>query len=77
MTPLHHIGDFIRDLLLAVPIPMVRVLFILVPLLLLAWVLFLPKSQTRPPEAKRGRWNNLKIWAALALMIQIFLYALL
>jgi hypothetical protein len=77
MTPLHQVGDFIRDLLLAVPMPAVRVLFVLVPLLLLAWVLFLPKSQTRPPEAKQGGWKNLKIWAALALMIQIVIYALL
>jgi hypothetical protein len=74
MTPLHEIGDFIRNILLAVPMPLVRIFFILVPLLLLLWVLFLPKSQTQPPEEAQGRWNNLKIWAALALVIQIVLY---
>lgn len=76
MTPLHHIGNALREALLAVPLPAVRILFILVPLALLIWVLFLPASQVRPPGERRNVKNNLKIWAALALVIQIVLYSM-
>jgi hypothetical protein len=76
MTPLHQIGNALRELMLAVPLPAVRILFVLVPLLLLAWVLFLPGEHTRPPGRKGKAGENLKIWAALALLIQIAIYAL-
>lgn len=77
MTPLHAIGDFIRGILLVIPLPAVKILFILVPLILLAWVLFLPKEQVVPPGKERGIGSNLKVWAALALLIQVILYAVL
>lgn len=76
MTPLHHIGNAIREAMLAVPLPAVRILFILVPLVLLIWVLFLPASQARPPGKRKNVKDNLKIWAALALVIQIVLYSM-
>ena len=76
MTPLHQIGNALRELVLSVPLPAVRVLFVLVPLALLVWVLFLPREHTRPPGGKGRAGENLKIWAALALLIQIAIYAL-
>ena len=75
MTPLHQIGNALRDLLLAIPLPVVRILFLLVPLVLLLWVLLLPRDHTSPPDGKRRLGENLKIWAALALLIQIVIYA--
>ena len=74
MTPLHVIGDYLRQLFAAVPLPAVRVLFVAVPLVMLVWVLTLPRSAVVPPESK-GRWDeNLKVWAGLALLIQVVIY---
>jgi len=77
MTPLHTIGNFVRNLLLAVPLPAVRVLFLAVPIVLWIWVLRLPREQTNPPDS-HGRWReNLKVGASLALLLQILIYLLL
>ena len=77
MTPLHSIGEWLRTLLLEVPLPAVRALFLLTLIGLAAWVVRLPKTATCPPEGAK-RWDeNLKIGALLALAIQIVIYALL
>ena len=77
MTPLHYIGGFVRNLLLQVPLPMVRVLFLAVPILLLIWVLRLPREATTPPQSTGRTGENLKIGAAVALVIQIVIYSVL
>jgi hypothetical protein len=75
MTPLHYFGEFLRDLLAAVPLVWVRVLFVGLPLAVMVWVVSLPKESTRP-QAGRTHWaENLKIWAVLALLVQIVIYA--
>lgn len=77
MTPLHTIGDLVRDLLLQVPLSVVRGVFVAIPLLLLIWVLRLPKEETAPAEPT-GRWGeNLKIGAGAALLIQVLVYTFL
>ena len=77
MTPLHHIGNLLRELLLQIPLPVVRALFIALPAAVLIWVLTLPKEATTSPEGT-GRWDaNLKTGAAIALVIQIVIYSLL
>jgi len=76
MNLLHQIGDLLRGWLLQVPLPAVRGLFLLALISLLLWVLFLPKAMTVPPEGARGWQDNLKIWAGLALLIQILIYSL-
>ncbi|QDV26797.1 hypothetical protein [Aureliella helgolandensis] len=77
MTPLHSFGEFLRQTLMLVPLSWVRVLFVGSLILLLIWVLCLPKSVTTPPEGTQ-RWDaNLKLSAALALVIQILIYAML
>ncbi len=77
MTPLHRVGDFLRNLLLLVPLWAVKCLFLAVPVTLLVWVLWLPREQTTPPDDS-GTWTaNLKVGAALALLAQIVIYALL
>ena len=77
MTPLHHIGDLVRELLLQIPLPVARGLFIALPVAVLIWVLTLPKEATTSPETT-GRWStNLKTGAAIALLLQIVIYSLL
>ncbi len=77
MTPFHAIGDFLRELFGRVPLAAVQVLFVAVPVVLLLWVLALPDEEVKPPE-RTGRWDeNLRLWAAFALGIQILIYTLL
>ena len=74
MTPLHTIGEMVRELMLSIPLSMVRVLFLAVPVALLIWVVRLPNERTTPSEPT-GRWSeNLKIPAAAALVVQIIIY---
>ena len=76
MSILHRIGDFVRDALGQVPLSVARCLFIAVPVVLLVWVLMLP-TRTTTPEGHTGSWGeNLKTWAAVALLLQIAIYAL-
>ena len=76
MTVLHTMGGALRDLLSQVPMPGVRALFVALPIGLLIWVLRLPPEATTPPEGT-GRWDeNLKLWASIALLIQIAIYTL-
>ena len=59
----------------SLPPGLVRVLFVALPVLVLAWVLRLPAEQTNLPG---GRWDtNLKLGAAVALLVQIGIYLLL
>ena len=76
MTPLHCIGDWLRDVLLLIPMGVVRVLFVAVPGLLIIWVLSLPRASTTPPGTKGRPLDNLKLWAVLALLIQVVIYAI-
>ncbi len=77
MTPLHSLGDIIRDSFLQIPLSAVRVLFVAVPVLVLVWVLTLPREETTPEEETGRRRSNLKIGAAVALGIQIVIYSFL
>jgi hypothetical protein len=75
MTPLHALGDLLRGLFSRVPLAAVRVIFVLLLVVLLAWVLSLPRSETTPPGRDSGWDANLKLWAAVALLIQIAIYS--
>jgi hypothetical protein len=74
MSPLHRIGDLLRSALLGLPLGAVRALFVLSLTVLLVWVLRLPRGATSPHEAPTRPSENLKVWAALALAIQIAIY---
>lgn len=76
MSPLHQLGESIRQLLLQVPLGVARALFILLIAALLVWVLTLPKAQTMPPNREPRLTENLKFWAALSLLIQMVIYSL-
>jgi hypothetical protein len=76
MTLLHHIGDFLRELLLRVPLGAARGLFVLTMIAVMLWVLSLPKRETADP-ASAAAARDLKPWAVLALLVQVVIYALL
>lgn len=75
-TPLHDFGGLVREALLHVPLWGARALFIALPALVLLWVLRLPREETTDPAAADGRGSNLKWGAAVALCVQIAIYAL-
>lgn len=75
-TPLHTVGKFFRELSAQVPLSVVRVVFIAIPTLLLVWVLVLPRTATTPPQATGRFGENLKLGAAVALILQIIIYSL-
>jgi hypothetical protein len=80
MSPLHHLGEAIRELLLGIPLGAAKALFILFLGALLLWVLTLPRAQTTPPQSSPGKVRlseNLKIWAAASLVLQLLIYLLL
>jgi hypothetical protein len=77
MSPLHQFGEAVRQLLLQVPLGVARALFVFLLIALLVWVLTLPRAQTTPPNRKPRLGENLKLWASLALLIQILIYAFL
>lgn len=81
-TPLHTIGDALRHALLAIPLPVVRVLFLALLAGVLIWVLTLPRSETTEPgsdapNGERRSGANLKVGATLALVLQLAIYSLL
>lgn len=75
MTPLHVIGNTIRELLAAIPLPVVRGLFLTMLIGLLIWVLRLPRSETTAASDTDRSGMNLKWGAALAILLQIVIYA--
>lgn len=75
MTPLHHFGSFVRDLFAAIPLAAARGLFLATLVVVLVWVIRLPKETARSSPA--SRWTeDLRVWAAVALAIQIAIYAM-
>ncbi len=76
MTPLHQIGDFLRNWLLLVPLPAVRALFVVTLAIVLIWVWRLPRAATTPAGGARHWDENLKVGATAALVVQIVIYSL-
>jgi hypothetical protein len=75
MTPLHQLGSLLRDIAGALPLPLVRGLFVLTCVAVLIWVVRLPKSSAR--ASPDSPWSeDLRLWASIALLIQIAIYAL-
>lgn len=75
MTILHWIGDSLRSLLMQVPLSAARWLFVGLMLALMAWIVQLPSLQTTPPDRRSEWYEDLKIWAWLALMFQVVVYS--
>lgn len=76
MTPLHEIGQAVRDALQLVPLGAVRAIVVALLVLLLMWVIRLPRAAT--VDVRGGdRGVDLRWGAAAALVIQIVIYVLL
>ena len=74
MTPLHRLGESLRYILMEIPLPLVRWLFVATLVAVLVWVIRLPRSVTTPPDGAK-RWDeNLKYAACFALVLQILIY---
>lgn len=75
MTPFHYIGDFVRSLMISIPMPVARGLFALFFIGLIIWVIRLPRERWAPSkEGKITLSANLKLWALVALGIQLAIY---
>ena len=75
MTFLHWIGDSLRRVLEQVPLSAARWLFIALFLGLLFWIVQLPANRTTP-RGRQSKWyQDLRIWAWTAVMIQIVIYS--
>jgi len=77
MTPLHYIGEWLREALLLIPMGIVRALFVALPIVLILWVLSLPRTATTPPGDHGRPYENMKIYAVMALLIQVLIYSVL
>ncbi len=77
MTPLHYVGELLRQTLQEIPLFAVRLLFVASLVGLLVWVIRLPRSVTCSPDGAPGLSSNLKLGACLALLIQIMIYMIL
>jgi hypothetical protein len=76
MLPLHDLGRWLRAVCEAIPLVAARGLFVALLLALLIWVLTLPREATTRSSGPTRLSENLKIWAAAAVLIQLVIYAL-
>lgn len=75
MTVLHHFGSFIRSLFVAIDLSIVRGAFVFVYVALIVWIASLPRTATTPPDRPGKIHEDLRLWACLAAIIQIAIYA--
>ena len=75
MTFLHSIGDSLRQFLEQVPLSAARWLIIALFLVLLFWIVQLPTTRANPNDLQSRWYEDLRIWAWLAVMIQIVIYS--
>ncbi len=74
MTFLHTIGEALRIQLEAVPLSIAKWLMIGVFLLMLFWVIQVSSRKATPADRSSIWFEDLRIWAWLALMIQVVIY---
>ena len=68
-------ADWLRELILAVPMNAIRWIFLFYYLVLLIWVLTINKSEVCGPLPGKKKPLNLRFYAAIAIIIQFVLYA--
>lgn len=71
-----EIGEHLRHAFLQIPLWVARALFLGVFFGLMVWIVQLPKSATTP-RADAPWHEDLRVWAWLALVLQLAAYALL
>jgi len=75
MTFVHWVGDSLREQLLRVPMWGARWLFIGLLLLMMGWVVQLPSASVTPPGRRCEWYEDLRIWAWVALLFQVVMYS--
>jgi len=74
MSLLDEVGNALHRTFSLIPLSVVRSVFIAVLLLTMLWVLRLPNPEITP-TGRTARWDdNLKLWAWLALALQVAIY---
>ncbi len=76
MTVLHWFGDVLRSQLILVPLPVARWMFLGLLLMLMGGIVQLPSSETTPTDRQSKWYEDLKIWAWLALIFQVVVYSI-
>lgn len=74
-TALHGLGELLWSAAAVVPLWGARLLFLAVPIALMAWVVQWPDRQTTPADGSAKWSNNLKLWAWLILLLQVVAYS--
>ena len=75
MTVLHWIGETLREQLLRIPLSVARWFFIGLLLLLMGWIVQLPASEVTPPGRRSAWYEDLRVWAWVALVFQVIVYS--
>ena len=73
---LHWIGDQLRQSFVAIPLWAAKGLFLGLLFGLMVWIVQIPKSAATP-HASAAWHEDLRLWAWLALLIQMFVYGML
>ncbi|MGI6456326.1 MAG: hypothetical protein ACOX5R_12000 [bacterium] len=68
-------GEALRQLMLVIPLWLVRILFLAYPTVLLIWVFLMKRSETHGHVHGRESEVDLRPYAAVALISQIIIYA--
>jgi hypothetical protein len=76
MTFLHWIGETLTSQFDQVPLSTARWILIAVLLLLVFWVVQLPSNQATPDDRQSKWYEDLRLWAWIALMMQIVIYSI-
>ena len=72
VTVVNAIGTRLFDIIMLVPMGIVRLIFLGVLVLLALWVLSLPPQQ--PDEGKKTIWGDLRLFALVVLVLQSLFY---
>lgn len=75
-TPLHWMGGLLRDNLGRIPLSVVKGVFVAVPLVLVVWVLWLPRERVADPFRSTRWYASLRLWACVVLLVQVGIYCL-
>ena len=68
-------GDWLRNLSLLVPLWAAKGLFLLYPIILFIWVVLKDRSEVKGEVQLRKKEVDLRPYAAIALILQVVIYA--
>lgn len=75
-TFLHWIGNALRTQLSYIPLWLAHWFFVGLLLLMMGWIVLIPTEQATPPGRRSQWYEDLRIWAWLALLFQVIVYSI-